>query len=71
MTDVQDNRLTRVADDALVCQARTDREALGRLYDLYHDRIYRFCDYRLCTREAAEEVTSEVLPATGRRHARV
>ncbi len=49
-----------IPDDDLICLATTDREALGRVYDLYFDRIFRFCGYRLATREAAEEVTSEV-----------
>jgi RNA polymerase sigma-70 factor (ECF subfamily) len=49
-----------ISEDDLVCRAVTDREALGRLYDLYLDRIFRFCSYRLPTRETAEEVTSEI-----------
>jgi len=39
--------------DQLVRQARTDSQALGILYDLYYERIFRFCVYRLFAREAA------------------
>jgi len=45
------------ADD-LVFRARTDAEALGRLYELYYERIFRFCVHRLFSKEAAEDVTS-------------
>jgi len=45
-------------NDNLVIRARTDSEALGRLYDRYYQRIYRFCLYRLFHRETAEDVTS-------------
>jgi len=41
--------------DALVVRARTDRESFGKLYDLYYDRIYRYCVRRLYHRCGAEE----------------
>jgi RNA polymerase sigma-70 factor (ECF subfamily) len=44
----------------LVVRARTDREAFGRLYDLYYPRIFRHCLRRLFLRSAAEDVTSDV-----------
>ena len=47
-------------DDKLVTAAGKDRGALGRLYELYHDPIYRYCRHRLFTREAAEDVVSAV-----------
>ena len=47
------------ADD-LIFRARTDAEALGRLYELYYERIFRFCVHRLFSKEAAEDVTSTV-----------
>ena len=53
--------------DDLVVRARTESNALAQLYTLYHDRIYRFCMYRLFTAEAAEDVTSEVFLAVARK----
>ena len=40
-----------------------DRESVGALYEKYHDPIYRYCRHRLFTREAAEDVTSNVFMA--------
>ncbi|MFC1635768.1 RNA polymerase sigma factor [Planctomycetota bacterium] len=54
----QVNRLKE--NDDLVRAARTDAEALGRLYELYYERIFRFCVYRLFNKEIAEDVTSTV-----------
>jgi len=47
------------ADD-LAFRARTDAETLGRLYELYYERIFRFCVHRLFNKETAEDVTSTV-----------
>jgi RNA polymerase sigma-70 factor (ECF subfamily) len=47
-------------NDDLVRAARTDAEALGRLYELHYERIFRFCVYRLFNKETAEDVTSAV-----------
>lgn len=46
--------------DRLVVRARTDRESFGQLYDLYYDRIFRYCVRRLFRRCAAEDACSEV-----------
>jgi len=46
--------------DDLVIRARTDSEALGRLYEMYYEPIFRFCMHRLFCRETAEDVTSTV-----------
>lgn len=54
----QVNRLEE--NDDLVRAARTDAEALGRLYELYYERIFRFCVYRLFNKDIAEDVTSTV-----------
>ncbi len=59
--------VTRDDNDDLVLRARTDAEALGRLYELYYDRILRFCVYRLFDKEIAEDVTSVVFLAVARR----
>ena len=47
-------------NDDLVRAARTDAEALGRLYEWHYERIFRFCVYRLFNKETAEDVTSTV-----------
>jgi RNA polymerase sigma-70 factor (ECF subfamily) len=49
--------------DDLVLRARTDADALGRLYELYYERIFRFCVHRLFSKEVAEDVTSAVFLA--------
>jgi RNA polymerase sigma-70 factor, ECF subfamily len=48
------------ADINIVARARTDRDAFGRLYDLYYPRIFRHCLRRLFVRSVAEDVTSAV-----------
>lgn len=48
------------AYDDLVVLAKSRAEALGGLYELYYDRIFRFCVHRLFDRAAAEDVTSSV-----------
>ncbi|MBI2845573.1 MAG: sigma-70 family RNA polymerase sigma factor [Chloroflexi bacterium] len=40
--------------------AGRDREAFGRLYDRYADRIYRYLYFRLGNAPAAEDLTAEV-----------
>ena len=47
-------------DDDLVLRAKTQAEALGRLYEMYYERIFRFCVHRLFNKEIAEDVTSAV-----------
>ena len=47
-------------DDYLVVRARTQADALGRLYEMYYEPIFRFCVHRLFVREVAEDVTSTV-----------
>lgn len=46
--------------DKLVVRARTEAAALGQLYELYYERIFRFCVHRLFSKEVAEDVTSMV-----------
>ena len=45
-------------DAALVVRARVDPEAFGTLYDRYVEAVYRYCAFRLGSREAAEDATS-------------
>ena len=52
--------IPETATDALVVAARTDREAFGRLYDIYYPRIFGYCLRRLFSRTAAEDVTADV-----------
>jgi len=51
----------------LVLRARTQADALGRLYERYYDRIFRFCVYRLFDKEIAEDVTSTVFLEVARK----
>ena len=51
----------------LVLRAAQDSQALGQLYELYYDRILRFCICRLFTRDAAEDLTSEVFLQVARK----
>jgi RNA polymerase sigma-70 factor (ECF subfamily) len=53
--------------DDLVLRARADAEALGRLYDLHYDRIFRFCVCRVFCRETAEDITSRTFLTVARR----
>jgi len=52
--------------DDLVILAKSQAAALGRLYELYYDRIFRFCVHRLFNRSAAEDVTSSVFLTVAR-----
>ncbi|OHB62483.1 MAG: hypothetical protein A2167_03375 [Planctomycetes bacterium RBG_13_46_10] len=47
----------------LVLKARSDADALGQLYDLFYDRIFRFCVHRLFSKDIAEDVTSSIFLA--------
>lgn len=46
--------------DDLAGKVKRDPESLGRLYDIYYDRIYRYCLRRVFDLQAAEDVTSQV-----------
>ncbi len=47
------------APPELIELARADREAFGQLYDLYVNRVYRFCLAHTATIEQAEDLTEE------------
>ena len=53
--------------DALIVSARTDREAFGRLFEAYYERIFWYCQRRLYDRTVAEDVCSEVFLFVARR----
>jgi len=59
--------IERTEDDDLVLKARTQADALGRLYELYYERIFRFCVHRLFDKETAEDVTSAVFLEVARK----
>jgi len=40
---------------------------VGQLYELYYERIFRFCVHRLFIKEVAEDVTSKVFLEVARR----
>ncbi len=46
--------------DDIVVRARVEADALSQLYELYYERIFRFCVHRLFSKETAEDVTSTV-----------
>ena len=54
-------------NDELVVRARADGSALGKLYELYYGRIFRFCVHRLFCRATAEDVTSMVFLEAARK----
>jgi len=58
--------MNRTDNDDLVLRARTDADALGRLYELYYEPIYRFCLCRVFSRETAEDITSVVFLSVAR-----
>ncbi len=47
-------------DNQTLQQARTQANALGRLYEHFHPRIYRYCHHRLLCRTRAEDASSRV-----------
>ena len=44
----------------VVRAARTNREALGKLFDVFYPLIFAYCSRRFLVRAVAEDVTSEV-----------
>ena len=52
--------IKQTEDGDLVLKAHTQADALSRLYELYYERIFRFCVHRLFDKEIAEDVTSTV-----------
>jgi len=57
----------QTAADDIILPARTEADSLSRLYELYYDRIFRFCVHRLFSKETAEDVTSTVFLEAARR----
>lgn len=60
MVGVMAKPVEQTAYDNLVVLAKTQAGALGRLYELYYERIYRFCVHRLFNQATAEDITSAV-----------
>jgi RNA polymerase sigma-70 factor, ECF subfamily len=66
MVAIMAKPVEQTAYDDLVVLAKTQTGALGRLYELYYDRIFRFCIHRLFNRSTAEDVTSSVFLTVAR-----
>ncbi len=66
MVAIMAKPVEQTAYDDLVVLAKTQAGALGRLYELYYDRIFRFCIHRLFNRTTAEDVTSSVFLTVAR-----
>jgi len=66
MVAIMAKPVEQTAYDDLVVLAKTQAAALGRLYELYYDRIFRFCVHRLFNRSTAEDVTSSVFLTVAR-----
>jgi RNA polymerase sigma-70 factor (ECF subfamily) len=67
MVGVMAKAAEQTEHDDLVLRARTQAEALGRLYEMYYERIFRFCVHRLFYKEVAEDVTSTIFLEVARR----
>jgi RNA polymerase sigma-70 factor (ECF subfamily) len=50
----------QIDNDDLIQRAKTDADALGELYELYYERIYKFCVHRLFDKQTAEDTTGDV-----------
>ena len=66
MVAIMAKPLEQTAYDDLVLRAKNQAAALGELYELYYDRIFRFCVHRLFNRSTAEDVTSSVFMTVAR-----
>ncbi len=66
MVAIMAKPVEQTAYDDLVILAKSQAAALGRLYELYYDRIFRFCVHRLFNRSTAEDVTSSVFLTVAR-----
>lgn len=66
MVAIMAKPVEQTAYDDLVVLAKTQAGALGKLYELYYDRIFRFCVHRLFNRTTAEDVTSSVFLTVAR-----
>lgn len=60
MVDAMAKHETQAANDDLVVRAPADAEALGRLYELYYEPVFRFCVHRLFDKQVAEDLTGTV-----------
>jgi len=66
MVAIMAKPVEQTAYDDLVVLAKTQAGAMGKLYELYYDRIFRFCVHRLFNRTTAEDVTSSVFLTVAR-----
>ncbi|MEZ4511066.1 MAG: sigma-70 family RNA polymerase sigma factor [Chloroflexota bacterium] len=49
-----------IDENALIEQAKTDKEAFGQLYERYVDRIYSYVYYRTGNSDDAEDLTARI-----------
>lgn len=54
------NHETGIEETTLIQRAKTDKEAFGRLYELYVGRIYNYVYYRVGNHADAEDLTSRI-----------
>ncbi len=66
MVAIMAKPVEQTAYDDLVVLAKSQAQALGRLYELYYDRIFRFCVHRLFNKTTAEDITSAVFLTVAR-----
>src|SRR4030042_4434207 len=66
MVAIMAKPVEQTAYDELVVLAKSQAGALGRLYELYYERIFRFCVHRLFNKATAEDVTSSVFLTVAR-----
>ncbi|MFN2222218.1 MAG: sigma-70 family RNA polymerase sigma factor [Chloroflexota bacterium] len=52
--------ITELDESALIEQAKSDREAFGRLYERYVDRIHNYVYYRTGNSHDAEDLTARI-----------
>jgi RNA polymerase sigma-70 factor, ECF subfamily len=60
MVDAMVKKSTERKQDDLVIRAKLDADALGALYEIYYERILRFCVHRLFNRSTAEDATGSI-----------
>jgi RNA polymerase sigma-70 factor (ECF subfamily) len=66
MVAIMAKPVEQTAYDELVVLAKSQAQALGRLYELYYDRVFRFCVHRLFNKTTAEDITSAVFLTVAR-----
>ena len=58
MNSIKEMEMNETAESLAAGAAAGDREAFGKLYEQFFDRIYRYIYYRTLNRESAEDLCS-------------